>query len=270
MIVQRGSESGRAFVMTMAEHTAFAGLLAEHFGNADFESLEPREEILYLVAHHDAGWKDIDALALRDPNTGLPYHLVQTPLDLILQTSAASPEFNAGHHAYCGLLSSMHSWGLYNGRYGLSEKHLIDALPNDKRGAAADMLAREERRQAELIATLRGNTETERWVARPRLMCNYRLLQFFDTLALYFHCVGEGLRDESAFEHVPRGLHEDTTITVTPLGGGVYRLQPYPFDEPQLHLTFSGRELSASSSGELLAPELWAAPLIHQTVELCS
>jgi hypothetical protein len=256
--------------MTMAEHTAFAGLLAEHFGNAAFQSLEPREEMLYLVAHHDAGWADIDALALRDPETGLPYHLVQTPFELILRTSAASPDFNERRHAYCGLLSSMHSWGLYNGRYGLSDKHLIEALPQDKRSAAEAMLSREERRQSDLIGKLRGGGETESWVEPPELMRNYKLLQFFDTLALYFHCTDEALRTEASFDHVPRALGNDATVTLSPLGDGVYRLQPYPFDEPQLRLTFSGRELAASPSGESLAQEMRAAPVSHQAVELCS
>ena len=51
-------------------------------------------------------------------------------------TSRLSPDFNERHHPYCGLLSSMHSWGLYNGRYGLSKLVLLDNIPPDDRPVA--------------------------------------------------------------------------------------------------------------------------------------
>ena len=35
--------------------TSFAGQLARLFGNDRFEPVEPREEMLYLIDHHDHG-----------------------------------------------------------------------------------------------------------------------------------------------------------------------------------------------------------------------
>ena len=55
MIVQTAPEGAPRFIITMAEHTSFAGQLARVFGNDRFEPVEPREEMLYLIDHHDHG-----------------------------------------------------------------------------------------------------------------------------------------------------------------------------------------------------------------------
>ena len=82
----------------------------------------------YIVAHHDEGWLALDDQGLMDERTHLPYHLTQTPLPELIKTGAGSPDFNEAHHPYSGLISSMHTWGLYNGRYGLSDKLFIDSI----------------------------------------------------------------------------------------------------------------------------------------------
>ena len=51
------------------------------------------------------------------------------PAQYITVTSRLSPDFNQRQHPFCGLMSSMHTWGLYNGRYGLSSMVLIDKIP---------------------------------------------------------------------------------------------------------------------------------------------
>ncbi|MFT4562134.1 MAG: hypothetical protein ACI9BW_001878, partial [Gammaproteobacteria bacterium] len=74
MIVQSAPQGSKHFVITMDQHTAFSAQLAEAFGNERFEPVEPRSLMLHVIEHHDAGWRDLDAAALRDPETGLPYN----------------------------------------------------------------------------------------------------------------------------------------------------------------------------------------------------
>ena len=207
MIVQSAPPEEPRFVITMAQHMTFAGQLARAFGNDDFEPVEPREAVLYIVDHHDAGWADLDAEGRIDPATGLPYNLVQTPFSEIVKTSAASPAFNSRHHAYCGLLSSMHSWGLYNGRYGMSDHVLLDSLAAENRATAEGMLNGELERQARLKHALAENPDTAAWVDEAQVMQNYKQLQFFDTMALYFNCNGAADREPKAFTHVPMSRH---------------------------------------------------------------
>ncbi len=99
MIVQSAAENETPFVITMAAHMTLAGQFARAFGNDRFEAIEPRDEVLYIIDHHDAGWAALDGRGLVDGNTGLPFNLVDTPMERIVETSAASPEFNSRHHA---------------------------------------------------------------------------------------------------------------------------------------------------------------------------
>ena len=254
--------------MTMDQHTKLAGQFAVHFGNAEFEGLEPRELMIYVVSHHDAGWRELDAAVQRDPSTGLPYHLVQTPLDWIIKTSSASPDFNGKHHAFCELISSMHSWGLYNGRYGMSDKVLLDNIAGEHRDAVEAMLAHEKARQDKLIEQLSSHSATAEWVASDKLFQSYKQLQFFDTLALYFNCSSPQQRTATTFEHVPINCAQDTRISITPLADDCYRLSPFPFNENNLMCEFSGRLLVPAPDQETLTRQFNSVELREQRITL--
>lgn len=268
MIVQNAPAGAPHFVMTMDQHTALSAQFAAHFGNAQFEAVEPREQMLHMIGHHDAGWRELDKAALRDPKSGLPYNLVQTPFEHIVATSSRSPDFNGETHPYCELLSSMHSWGLYNGRYGMSEMVLLDNLADENRAVADGMLEGEITRQERLKQQLKSAPQTAPWIEDGHLFQNYKQLQFFDTLALYFNCVPEGERMEASFAHTPLSASEDTNVVIRPLDAGVYAMTPYPFDRDGLELSFEGRYLAPVASGDNVAEELGAVATSIQTIRL--
>ena len=116
MIIHTNIEGKPNFVIEQADHARMSGQLSEAFGNDSFAAPVPHDLLAYIVAHHDEGWVSVDALREQSPETGLPHHLTQTPLPYLVKTSKASPDFNEAHHAFCGLLSSMHTYGLFNGR----------------------------------------------------------------------------------------------------------------------------------------------------------
>ena len=251
MIVQTAPPGELRFMMTMSEHTAFAGQIARTFGNDEFEAVSPRDEVLHIVDHHDDGWSLFDAEIHIDRESGAPYHLVHTPLEEILKTSARSPLLNEEHHAYCGLLSSMHSWGLYNGRYGLSDKVLIDGIDPAVRPQVEVMLDGELERQGRLKEKLAADPVTAEWLDDAHVMQNYKQLQFFDTLSLYFHCNRESVRGMDAFPHVPKNAADDVTIEIEPRGEDVYALAPFPFSQSTIELVFEGRYVQPiSQTGE--------------------
>jgi hypothetical protein len=273
MIVQSvadGQENGPHFVVKLAEHLELVGQFGENFGNSEFAPPQPRDEFLYAVRWHDKGWQDLDDSPPLDPKTGLPYNPVETPIPVILITSSRSPEHNEAYHPYCGLIDSMHIWGLYNGRYGLSDKVLIDLIPEEHRLAAETMLNTEYQRQQRLTAILSANAETAPWVEQGRLFTNYKLLQFFDTLALYFNCTHEGGRAPESFQNVPRDVGDDVEIRLQPEGDGTYCLSPYPFREDGLEVYFEGRYLARFSPDDEPDMEkvMRATPLERQTMRL--
>jgi len=241
MIIQTAPQGAPRLAITMDEHTALAGSFARAFGNANFEPVEPREVMLYVISHHDKGWAEFDATPKLDARTGLPYNLVDTPAEYITRTSAASPDFNQKRHAYAGLISSMHSWGLYNGRYGTSDKVLINTIPAEQRHLADRMLAGELERQGRLKAELAKDGEAAKWIEDAHLFQNYRQLQFFDTFALYFNRDHEAGRSGATFPRVPMSKQKDAAITIRPLEPGVYAVSPYPFNTDGMEFAFSGR-----------------------------
>jgi hypothetical protein len=268
VIVQSAAEGQPHFIITQKDHARMAGQLAQAWGNAQFASLLPREPMEYMVAHHDEGWIALDEQCLMDEKTRLPYHLTQTPLLELIKTGAGSPDFNEAHHAYSGLISSMHTWGLYNGRYGLSDKIFINSIPAEHRPAVDKLLdgeiARQERLKRELDQV---NTGIAVWIQPPQLFHNYKLLQFFDTLALYFHTTHEEARGEATFLNVPIGVGNDTTVTIK-RSEGAYYVNPYPFAQEALEVYVEGRYLYSLKEGMTLKDTLQSTPITKQTYRL--
>ena len=241
MIIQTAPQGRPHLAIMMHEHTALSGQFARAFGNDAFEPAEPRELMAYVTMHHDAGWAEFDRDPVTDARSGLPYNLVETPAEYITVTSRRSPEFNQRQHPYCGLMSSMHSWGLYNGRYGLSSYVLIDKIPPSDRPLADRMLAGELDRQARLKGEIAQDQATAAWLDERRVFQNYKQLQFFDTLALYFNRIHPEARAEQKFEHVPRNTTEDETVTIRPRERGIYELSPWPFTAAKPEFAYAGR-----------------------------
>ncbi len=249
MIIQSTPASQSHFVIRQTDHARLSGAFARAFGNEQFAPLHPAEPIIFAVAHHDEGWQQTDEAVLPDVNTGLPYHLTQTPLPELIKTSSRSPQFNEQHHPYSGILSSMHTYGLYNGRYGLSDKVFVNLVPAEHKTAVLTMLNEELARQERLKAVLRQQAETAVWVQDDVLFHNYKLLQFFDTLALYFHMTSPQARGESHFLNVPQAVGQDVTVTIRPAGDNRYQLTPYPFRQPAMTFSYVGRYLTPQPPG---------------------
>jgi uncharacterized protein DUF3891 len=244
MIIQTTPAGQSRLAIMMYEHTALSHQFARGFGNERFEAPQPNDLMFSVVLHHDAGWAEFDRDPVTDPATGLPYNLVETPVEYITETSRLSPDFNQRQHPFCGLMSSMHSWGLYNGRYGLSSMVLIDRIPPQDRPIAQRMLDGEIDRQKRLKAELSQDPKTSGWIEEKRLFQNYKQLQFFDTLALYFNRIHPSERGEAKFEHVPLNAEEDATIMVRPRDHGIYELSPYPFAARSAEYAFAGRPIA--------------------------
>lgn len=268
MIIQTAPEGHPNFVIEQPDHTRTCGQLARAFGNDRFDAPEPRDLVVYIVEHHDEGWQPVDALREQSPVTGLPHHLTQTPLPYLVRTSKGSPDFNEAHHAYCGLLSSMHTYGLFNGRYGLSDFIFIDKVPDAHKTAVQQMLAAELDRQQRLKEALAASPETSAWVTQAALFTNYKLLQFFDTLALYFHMNCPEKRAEAKFLNVPDGRGGDHTLSITPRTDGAYALDPFPFPGAALEISVEGRYLAPQPPGADLSPLFDATPKTTQVYRL--
>jgi hypothetical protein len=272
MIVQTAPHGQSHFVITQIDHARACGSLAESFGNDAFAAPYPLALMVYVAAHHDEGWSVIDDAPSLDENTRLPYHLTQTPLPKLLITSHGSPAHNESVHPFCGLISSMHTSGLYNGRYGLSDRVFINLVPEQYKAQLTQILDVERERQDRLKQALSSDPETRAWADERAVFANYKLLQFFDTLGLYFHMTHAEARTKSLFLNVPQAVDRDVTITLTPENASTYRLEPFPFSH-EITLTTRGRiidPLPAGATDDDLRQIMNDADFIEETVLLVS
>ena len=271
-MIQTAPQGEPHFLCSMREHNALCGQFVRAFGNDEFERCEPHEEMVYVVSHHDYGWDEFDGDPVLDARTGLPCGVGNAPVPGGTDTGRRSADVNEARHLYCGLISSMHSWGLYNARYGFSEFRVraggstsIPVGPGD-REEVDRMLKGEIARQERIRETLAADPETAAWVEEAHIVQNYKQLQFFDTLALYFNLRHETDRGVETFTCVPRDAATDAEVTVTPKGEGVYALDPFPFAGTRLETACSGRYLAACDEGA--APDDLAAALAGLPTEI--
>ena len=273
MMIQPAPDGGARFISTMEEHNDLCGQFAQAFGNERFARPEPWDEMLYVISHHDRGWDAFDAAPALDEKSGFPRGLGTAPIPGGLDTNRRSPDYNEARHAYCGLLASMHCWGLFNARYGFSRfatqkgGSVSIPIPPAQADATEAVLEAERARQARLTAKLAADPATAPWVEPARLMQNYKLLQFFDTLALYFNLRHESQREAETFVHVPMSSTADTSITVTPRGGGAYTMDPFPFAGERFEARCQGRWFEAVDPAKPpadLAAALYGRPKAEQ------
>lgn len=256
MMVQNARPGEAHFVCTMREHNDLCGQFARAFGNDQFERLDPFEEMVYVVSHHDYGWDEFDTNPTVDPKTRMPAGIGAAPADMTIEANRRSPQYNEARHLYCGLLASMHSWGLFNERYGYSDFRvrkggsLSVPIPSGNRDAGLAMLDGERARQERLRAALAADPRTRPWVEEKHLFQNYKQLQFFDTLALYFNLRHESEREVEVYTHVPMTAEKDANVTVTPQGGLTYALAPFPFAGQRLEVVCQGRYVTPLPDGE--------------------
>jgi hypothetical protein len=121
---------------------------------------------------------------------------------------------------------------------------LIDKIPPQDRPLAQRMLDGELDRQRRLKAELAKDPAGAAWLDEKRVFQNYKQLQFFDTLALYFNRTHASERGETTFTHVPLNAKEDATVTVRPKSPGVYTVSPWPFGSGSGEFAYAGRQIS--------------------------
>jgi hypothetical protein len=279
MMIQSAPPGEPHFLCWMKEHNALCGQFVSAFGNDAFERCEPFEQVSFAVSHHDWGWEEFDHNPVLDPESGLPRGIGGAPAPGGSETGRRSADINEAENPYSGLISSMHSWGLYHDRYGFSEFRIVPGgstsipLPKDEtpRRATVAMLDGEVARQKRLREAIAADPAMRDWLEEKHVAQNYKQLQFFDTLALYFHLRHESHRKEEVFVHVPRSADEDASITITPKGDGVYAMSPFPFAGDRLETTCQGRYFTPYEKGaepDDLGAALRALPPAHQTYTL--
>lgn len=232
------------WLVTHPEHAHLAGEFANKWGNDQFASPEPREQVLLGIYSHDDGWRARDAepvitrqgkpAAFSSELVGKYSAFEEIDLTAYLAVRREAVQLMATVDPYAAILISMHTHNLLSERADRStirvnELQWLDAFLDEQM-----TLQRALREQ--LIAEERLGLE---YLTPESLLKNFQLLQACDNLSL-LSCVDfDG--DATLLHPFVMKDGETTEIKVKRVGERAFRLTPYPFDERYLSFTFSAR-----------------------------
>jgi hypothetical protein len=256
---------GVTLAVLQDHHLNLSGQFATAWGNGDFAPAHPM--VAYMARNHDAGWQEDDWSPGRDPATGFPYHIMDVPPPRLVEIHRRSIRRNRAFHPYAGILGAMHTMGFYTTRLGVSDFLVMDDL-RAQHGDVLDPLVEEckgviddGRRE------LADDAEYGALVEEEPLLWNYKGLQAFDTMSLYF-CLG---RDEEekpvTFPNVPTTGGETTTVMFAPRSEDTIEVDPWPLAEPTLSVVLDAKVLRAPFPDDV-ADGLRASPVRQARYEL--
>ena len=244
-MVIRELKDGSSLVSTQEDHAELSAQFAAHWGNNNFAKLHPYDTMVFATTYHDSGYREWEGNPPVNAAKGRPYaHREEIPgfEPVELCAYARNVEWVSSKDRYAGLLVSMHRTGLWQNRYQTltsPKGRLRERSPEVK----AVMKELESKQQEEKQSLGLGDPifENDLWF-------NYRALQIYDLLSLYFCC--DGYVDDDHFKEdrlAPIRLAYDsqaeTELRITPAAAGAVQIEPYPFDISPLKVFVRARRV---------------------------
>ncbi len=240
MIVRKEPDGG-LLLIGQTDHSRLVGQLGAHWGNERFAAPAPYDSMARAAAYHDYGWLRYETAPELVAETGETPGFRQVPTTAAqLDSYQWCIDWLTGIDPYAGLIVGMHRTGLWRGRYGTIAYPATPPRPLPP--AIERFAALNEARQE----------EARRSVDAAALWTNYRLLQVWDLLGLYFCCADPV---EDRIEPVPLsyrdGEKEGVVLTLTPRDRRTVAFEPFPFDQRSCQVQLSYRRLPETTYPDL-------------------
>lgn len=253
---------GSVLMIEQEDHTDLAAQFAAHWGNTEFSRPEPYRSVIFGTIYHDSGHREMEADLPIDVERGVPYAIGRTPPGLRRNDADdLSALWVRSRDPYAALVVSMHHAGLRKRRYDTVRKRTHsggDPLPEGQ-PLGIDAAFRDLDGWHKEVADELGMGEQK---AREAFWHNYRLLQVFDILSLYFCRDGieGGQLQAVTVEQVPVRSGSDRVVDLhlVPTGPASLRITPYPFDTSPLSVSMMTRVMSPlADAAETVAREAY-------------
>jgi Protein of unknown function (DUF3891) len=236
------------------DHGDLAGQFAAHWGNETFSPLRPSGPMVLAAEAHDNGWWYWDINPEVDDH-GVPITFRRTPRERLYEFINKGIDNLLEKDCYAGLIASMHHAGLPQQRYGT-----LPAVPRRQDEYTQKFIREREVFNKNLMAKVETMNEYKGVSSSDFLWFNYRMMQVFDRLSLFFCCnfdLEKATTSESPSQDdndfgrafyrstinpTPTRLgQEDIELSLTPLGKMTLRVEPFPFDVANLKVSVRGR-----------------------------
>ena len=232
----------RWILISQIEHAHLAARLAEPWESSAFPPLEPRDELLWAIEHHDDGWRHWEERPQVDPMTGVPRSFMEMPAGDAIAIWTGSIDAAAA----AGPLEAYVVAGHF---VALAKRAATWRKAAPSRDATAEFIRSHEEQMHGWLANWQAVDRAGNTARRVQTALEY--LQFFDALSLWFCCA-----EATAAQELP-----------TP-GGGQLRLvpsdpehislTPWPMRSPSIEVEIVGRSVSAEHYPD--SEELAASP----------
>jgi len=242
-MILRELKNGSFILITQEDHADLSAQFAAHWGNKKFTKLQPYKSMVFGAAYHDSGYGEWEGCPPINLAKSRPYGHREDPPgfeQVELGAYVQNIRWVQGHDPYSGLIVSMHRTGLWQNRY----QTLGSIRPTRERSSEIQAIIKElESLQQKEKKSLGGGEpkfEEELWF-------NYRLLQVFDVLSLYFCCNGyeEERLKEDTITPVPvaYGSKEEVDLHIVPTESNSVKIEPFPLDLFPLKVSVRARTM---------------------------
>lgn len=245
-MVIRDLKDGSSTLSTQEDHAELSAQFAAHWGNKDFARLRPYHTMVFATTYHDSGFRSWEGHPPINMEKGRPYGHRETPFSPErFEAHARNVEWIGAKDPYAGLIVSTHHTGLSQYRYQTITSPKGTYRSGPRRPEIQAFIDEQEAWQKEQKKSLGGESPK----FNDELWFNYRLLQIYDLLSLYFCCDGykEDRLKEDLIAPVPvaYGSNEEVNLRIIPTGANSVQMDPYPFDRSPLQISVRARTMTA-------------------------
>lgn len=219
-MIVRNEPNGELILVAQTDHSRMVGQFGAHWGNERFATPRPYDSIVRAAVFHDFGWLRYETAPLYDAVTGETPEFRKVPMtDARLEEYDWCHDWLLGGDQYSSLIAGMHRTGLWRERYQTINHPRNYAPSKNLKADLEAFITKNEARQEQQRRTL---DTKEVWT-------NYRLLQVWDLLGLYFGCQSPY---EDYIEPCPVDYDDEkgVRINLKPVGPNKVAVDPYPFD----------------------------------------
>jgi hypothetical protein len=242
-------DDARLLLVLQVDHSRVAGLLAAHWGNAEFAEPWPYPSMVLAAQEHDTGWWDWEIKPTLNER-GYPPDYIGSIQHLgrgvWLDFYRDHIDRLAERDPYAGLIVLMHGEGLLTQGKGLLP-YMPDYTPDP---LVREFLGGREMRRVELLESVRRSDEYREAATDEAIWTNFKLMEVFDQFAQFvcnrypFNSTARRNGPTNTLSDTPapvRPGRDDTTLTVDVQDETRAIVRPYPFDVDPLPITFPAR-----------------------------
>jgi hypothetical protein len=248
-------------VVAQPAHAWIAAQLARQWGNAQFGTFAPWDDVCLGAEQHDNGWAAWEQEPRLNPATNRPYTFMNMPTGMHVRVWAGAGAMTLTQSRYAALLVSLHGSGLYERFHDYTRD-----TPEEAR-MAREFIAYEHAFQERLLAQLWEDPVSAPHAAPAVVERNRRLVAAWDGLSLG---ICHGIREPREYAHIP-AAEGALALTLAPIDGDPTRItvDPWPFRTHTVTLTCEGRRLPQTFTDEAaMRAALAAAPWVTIVTQL--